>query len=252
MKSNLLEQIGLTTEQALIYSCLVSTGTLQAKRLSRECKINRSLVYKILKQLMGLGLVVENTAVGSISTFSAEHPSRLNDIFNKREEELKIANHALHEVIGILGAQFNLMRKKPSILFYEGIEGIKFLNKDILLNKSDIKLIRSPLDNNTEELDERARRLLEERSFVGINTKLIVPIKNISSFISQDWDRKHLIERRRVPRIELNNPAQVVIYGNKVAITSFDNGIITTIIEDSSIAKTFDMLFDVFWNKYSN
>jgi hypothetical protein len=48
----------------------------------------------------------------------------------------------------------------------------------------------------------------------------------------------------------LNNPAQVVIYGNKVALTSFGDCMITTIIEDPSITKTFNMLFEVLWSKH--
>jgi len=251
MSTKLLEQIGLTAEQSKVYFCLVSFGTLQARKISLETKVNRSLVYKILKQLIEVGLVVENIQKGSISTFSAQHPSRLSEIIKNKEEELKEAEQALDEAVGELGAKFNLNKEKPSIHFYEGLDGIKYLNKDILLTKSDIKLVRSPFDNNTEELDERARRFIEERSFAGIKTKLIVPIKNIPSTITSEWDEKHLIERRRVDRKELLNSAQMIIYGNKVAFTSFSETMITTIIEDKGISDTCSMLFDALWLKFS-
>ena len=252
MNTKLLEQIGLTTEQSSVYYCLVSLGTIQARKIAKESKINRSLVYKILKQLIEIGLAVENVIPGSINTFTAQHPSRLNEIVRKKEGELKIAEMSLHETMGELGALFNLNQDKPAIYFYEGLDGIRFLNKDILLTKMNIRLIRSPLDNNTDELNNHTRRNIEERAYIGINTKLIVPIKNTQSTILPEWDKKHLIERVRVPRDELNNPAQVVIYGSKVAITSFKDSMITTVINDKSIAETFTMMFDSIWAKYIN
>ncbi len=251
MSTKLLEQIGLTGEQARIYTCLVSSGTLQARKIASESRVNRSLVYKILKQLIELGLVIENATPGSVSTFTALHPSKLHTIVKRKEDDLKIADQALHEAVSSLGAQFNLTCGKPSVRFYEGLDGIRILNKDIIHTKSDIKLIRSPLDNNTEDLDAKAKKLLEERAHAGIKTRLIVPIKNSPSSIPQEWDKNNLIERRRVPREELLNSAQVIVYANKVAFTSFNDCMITTIIEDKGIADTCSMLFDALWVKYS-
>lgn len=252
MSIKLLEEIGLTEEQAKVYNCLVSLGGLQARKIALETKINRSLVYRILKQLVELHLIVETTNPRSVSIFSALHPSNLHSILKKKEEDLKLADRAFHETVSTLGSHFNMVCGKPSVRFYEGVEGVVILNKDIIHTKSDIKLIRSPFDNNTEETDKQAKKLLEDRAQQGIKTKLIVPIKNIPSTISAEWDNKNLIERRRVSRDELLNTAQLVVYGKKVAFTSFGSCMITTIIEDEGIANTCSMLFDSLWNKYSN
>jgi sugar-specific transcriptional regulator TrmB len=252
MSIKLLEQIGLSPEQAKVYLSLVSSGTLSARKIALESRVNRSLVYKILKQLIEFGLVTEQADPGKVSTFTALHPSKLHSIVKRKEEDLKLADHALHEAVSSLGAQFNLMCGKPTVRFYEGLEGVKVLNKDILHTKADVKLIRSPFDNNTEELDTHAKKLLEERARAGIKTKLIVPIKNTPSSITPEWDQTNLIERRRVPREELLNSAQVIVYGKKTAFTSFNNEcMITTIIEDKGIADTCSMLFDALWAKYS-
>jgi sugar-specific transcriptional regulator TrmB len=252
MSTKLLEQIGLTKEQAGVYSCLISSGTLHARKIASESKLNRSLIYKILKQLIELGLIIENTSFGKVSTFTALHPSKLNTIIKRRQDDLKIADNALHEAVSNLSGEFNLTCGKPSIRFYEGLDGIRILNKDIIHTKSDIKLIRSPFDNNTDDLDAKAKKLIEERAFAGIKTRLIVPIKNTSSSILQEWDKNNLIERRRVPREELLNSAQIIVYSNKVAFTSFNDCMITTIIEDKSIAETCSMLFESLWIKYEN
>lgn len=251
MSTKLLEQIGLTEDQAKTYLCLVSSGTLTARKIAIETMINRSLVYKILKELTEFGLVIENASLKTTNTFTALHPSKLHSLVKRKEDEAKLADQALHEAVSTLGSQFNLTCKKPSVRFYEGLEGIRILNKDIIHTKSDIKLIRSPFDNNTEELDEKAKKLLEERARAGIETKLIVPIKNTPSSVTLEWDRNNLIERRRVPREELLNSAQIIIYGNKTAFTSFNDCMITTIIEDQGIADTCSMLFESLWVKHS-
>jgi len=250
MSIKLLEQIGLNPEQAKVYLSLVSSGALPARKIALESRVNRSLVYKILKQLVELGLITESAVPGRVSTFTALHPSKLHTLVKRKEEDLKIADHALHEAVSTLGAQFNLACGKPTVRFYEGLEGLKILNKDMLHAKSNIKLIRSPLDNNAEEVIPVWSKNRETLREAGIRIKMIVPIKNTPSTVTKAMDEKYLTERKRVPRGELNNPAQVIIYGNKVALTSFADCMITTIIEDQNIRKTFDMLFDALWDKY--
>jgi sugar-specific transcriptional regulator TrmB len=250
MSTLLLEQVGLTPDQAKIYTALISTGTISARKISINSDVNRSLVYKILKQLVDFGLVVENIIPSAVSTFTALHPSKLYSFIKKKEDDYKLADAALTEAVSILGAQFNLTAGRPTVRSFEGLEGVGILNKDILQTKSDIKLIRSPLDNNTDELKVLTSQNRDKMRDAGIKIKLIVPIKNQPSSISKEEDERYLLERRRIPREDLNNPAQVVVYGNKVAFTTFGDYSITTIVEDESIAKTFNMLFDVLWNKY--
>ena len=44
-------------------------------------------------------------------------------------------------------------------------------------------------------------------------------------------------------------PSQVIVYNNKVAITSLKKELITTLIENENIAKTFQTLFQYMWDK---
>jgi len=251
MSKKILEQIGLSEEQAKVYSCLINKGILSARKISTETGITRSLIYKIIKQLIDLELVSEHEHGGKISKFNALPPINLQKLVDKQKEDASLATNAMSEALSTLGAQFNLACGKPSVRFYEGLEGIKTLNQDIIHTKVDLKIIRSPLDNDNDDLEKKAKKLLSNRAEKGIKTKLIVPIKNTPSTITPEWDKTHHIERKRVSREELLNPAQVIIYGNKVAFTSFTDCMITTIIEDSSVQKTMEMLFDSLWEKYS-
>lgn len=57
-----LEATGLTTQQATLYELLLGRGRERASRLVRETPWKRGVVYKILAELVELGLVEEKDA----------------------------------------------------------------------------------------------------------------------------------------------------------------------------------------------
>lgn len=249
MTTKLLEQIGLSPEEAKIYECLITMGALPARKIAIETAINRSLIYKIIKTLMAKGLVIESEGKRSVSTFTALHPSKLHALVKEKEDALKLADQSFHEAVSSLGAQFNLVCGKPSVHFYEGVDGVKYLYKDVLRVGKDIRLIRTPLDNNHPELDKLVVEQIKKQVERGIHTKAIVPMDLEHDDFILKRDQENLVVRKRVERKEMNIPAQVVIYGNKVAMTSYKDCLITTIIEDIGIRETFEIIFERLWCK---
>lgn len=248
MIETLIQHIGLSEEQAKIYVSLIQKGAMSARKIALETGINRSLVYKILKQLMDFKLVIEEENKKTIAVFSALHPSHLQELLKKKEADLVLADQSYHQVVSALGAQFNIMCGKPSVHFYEGVEGIKYLYKDILHTKSDICLIRSPKDTLHPEIAKLVLAQIDKQVEKGIRTKAIVPMElPYDDFITKK-DMQNLVTRCRIPRSELSVPAQILIYGNKVAMTSFEGAMITTIIEDKSITETHLNIFNRLWN----
>lgn len=247
MIEKLVQNIGLSEEEAKIYICLVNSGTIPARKIALETKINRSLVYKILKQLIDQGIVIEDKNKKAISVFRALHPSKLQTFLKQKESDLKLADQSYHEVVSALGAQFNLTCGKPTVHFYEGIEGLKYVYKDILHTKKDIKLIRSPKDNDVSEVAKIVLEQIKRQVDRGIKTQAIVPMEYPYDNVVVQKDKENLVTRCRIPRAELHVPAQVIIYGHKVALTSFEGCMITTIIEDVGIAETHTQIFDRLW-----
>ncbi len=250
MNTKLLEQIGLSEEQSKAYLCLISSGSLPARKIAFSTGINRSLVYKVLKQLIALELVTETTNSRSVSTFTGLHPSKLHSMVKKKEEDLKNADQALNEVVSTLGAQFNLVCGKPSIHFQEGLDGIKYLYKDILRAGKNIKLIRSPQDNDQPELGKLVIEQIRKQVEKGIHVQAIVPMEMTHDEFIFKRDFENLVERKRIDRKEMDIPAQIIIYGNKVAITSFKDCLITTIIDDAGIKETFEIIFQRLWKSF--
>ena len=81
--ANILEKSGLTQEQAKIYLFLLSKGLSPAKLISKQTGIGRALTYKILAQLIELGLTEKRENFGKIAMFFPNHPSKIKELAEK-------------------------------------------------------------------------------------------------------------------------------------------------------------------------
>ncbi|MFZ1075452.1 MAG: helix-turn-helix domain-containing protein [Minisyncoccia bacterium] len=247
-----LAEGGLTVHQAKMYETIVRQGKMTASRAARLAGVPRTLAYKALQELQKLGLIEKEDAPGKVALFSAAHPFKLKEIVDKRFEQAKEARIAVDGVLAKLISDFNAKSGSPGIRILEGVAGVAELYEDILNNRQDMKLIRSPEDNRHPELAEVLRAQIAEQRKLGIQTQAITPLaenllkRSLEEIIARDSER--LTTRRFVPAERLNIPAQILMYGNKVGITAYKESIITTIIENPAIHATFEMIFNYLWD----
>ena len=98
---------GLTLAQASLYEALVQHGSLNARRAGFIAGVPRTLGYKILSELEGLGLVLKKDAPGKVAEFSAAHPLKLKELADKKFDEAREAKEALERALVSLVADFN-------------------------------------------------------------------------------------------------------------------------------------------------
>lgn len=243
-----LMQAGLTKEQASAYETLVKNGPMQARVLSRRIGIPRTFAYAVLTELQRLGLVESKKEKGSITTFSPAHPFRLQEL---ARDNLRKAEHSVTSVEGALAAlisDFNTSSGRPGIRILGGIEGIRELYADILRERQPISLIRSPNDSLFPELRDLVERQKKEQARLGITARVLTSKRheNIAAKIAEDKTVR--ISRCTIPDEKMTPPAQTIIYANKVALTSYNDQIITTIIENKDICTTFRLIFEYMWH----
>lgn len=152
MNEKILAECGLTIQQAKIYLYLIENGLSSAKVLCKKTGIGRALTYKVLEQLIEIGLVKKRDDIGKITLFFPEHPQRLKEIVENKKRESEIADSGLKNIFGFLLSEFNTLSGKPNIKFYEGTEGFKKTNELILDTNKDISIITSPIHRNNEEI----------------------------------------------------------------------------------------------------
>lgn len=251
MNEKILTDAGLSKEQAKIYLFLLENGLAPAKIIASKTSIGRALTYKVLEQLIGLGLAEKREDIGKVAFFFPAHPKRLKEILAARRERTEEAFQALDRSYGLLASSFNLLSGKPNIQFLEGTEGLQKVYDDILETNQRISVISSPIHHGKQEALHLIREQIIKQAAQEIATKAITPHAGEETETTTPItdDEKYLITRKIVPAEKLNIPAQVIIYGDKVAITNFKESIITVAIESKYIAETFRLMFEYMWER---
>ena len=241
-------QTGLTRHQATIYSVLVRIGRKPASTIAREAGVTRPLTYKALDELESMELVEKHDEPGKVAEFSAGHPLKLQDIALQRFERAQRAKESAESILSALISDFTKISGQPGVRILQGPNGVKELYADILRERQPIMLIRSPNDKSHPEVAVLIEDQIKKQIHLGISVRAITPLGLDTPRKQLEKDKSVLMNRRIVPIEKFSIPAQVIIYANKVSITAFDVSLMTTIIENPTIAQTFGVMFEYLWN----
>jgi sugar-specific transcriptional regulator TrmB len=239
-----LVNLGLTHEQVKIYLFLLNNGISNAKNIALKTGLGRPLVYKVLDQLKALKLVDFRENIGKITLFQPNHPSILKSYIQEKKSQLDNSIKIFDKHYGLLASKFNVLTGKPNIIFMEGLNGLQEMYDDILNEGQNIRLIRSLLDHKDPKVASILRTHIDKQAKKGIKVDMVGPPRyELTTEEMRKKDEARLVTRKVMPENFLI-PSQVIIYGNKVAITDFKGEIITTIIENPDVRETFEKMFD--------
>ena len=242
----LINNLGLPPNESRIYEVLLEKGPLAAAAIAKFSDISRSNVYAALENLKKKGLV-EPGKKTTKKVFQATSPDNLESLIAAQETILRQNKQSLYSALKDLKSLYHITTKKPSVRYYEGMEGLQKIYEDILREGEDILLLRSVYDDQHPKIGKTVLRQIKLQAKAGIHTKAITPyVKDTPSTILKH-DKEHLVERRIIPKGKLILPAQIIIYKNKVAITDMKDSFISSLIENPNIAKTFRELFQYIW-----
>ncbi len=243
-----LMQTGLTKDEALVYTTLIMRNNSTASALAVRSSLSRPLTYKILDGLIEKELVTKVDLPKAVSRFTAEHPLKLRELIDSQRIKLEQNKSALEGALGPLISAYTALSGKPGVRILEGVAGIEELYEDILNENQALLLIRSPKDVSHPELQDIVTAQIDAQVKQNIHTQAITPFTNETSEELENWDGAHLVTRRLVHLDTLRIPAQILIYANKVALTAYEEKLMTTIIDNEAIAMTFRLLFSVLWD----
>ncbi|MDP3661609.1 MAG: helix-turn-helix domain-containing protein [bacterium] len=250
MNEKIIIDSGLTKEQAKIYLFLLENGLSPAKIIASKTGTGRALTYKVLEQLTALGLAEKREDIGKVALFFPAHPKKLKELAAARRERSEEAFQTLERSYGLFASSFNLLSGKPSIQFFEGTEGLQNVYADIIEVGQDIRVISSPIIEGRREVLQLIKEQIKKQVEQNIKTRAITPLAASQMVATPvEDDEKYLITRKKVPAEKLNIPAQIIIYGDKVAITNFKDGLVTVVMESKYIRETFEKMFEYIWEK---
>jgi len=246
-KTHLLN-IGLSSQQATVYDFLALFGKASAGRVSKQTGIPRTMTYLVLQELIRLDLV-ERDDKTSVARFSITNPNHINRLVEKKISEMDLARNAFGVIEHPLQRQYAIQSGQPGVRFYTGIEGLKKIYQDI--NSSGTKEIWLVRSNTkpTEEMLELISDQVKHQIQLGISVRIINSSADIGLGKYINDEKERLTERRIIDEQIFKNPSQLIIYANKIALTTYSEPMITILIEHDDIATTLRSMYQFIWRQ---
>lgn len=242
MLEDQLKNLGLSEGEVKTYLASLELGSDTVIHLARRAGIKRPTCYVMIESLTRKGLISSFTK-GKKRYFSPENPEKILDIILGQKSEIESKEKGLENILPELISLFNLSEKKPRVRFFEGKEGIKTIQRDILKTKASeifefvaidpaFKLFPPTPGDHRQKITKKYKSI--KVIYTGSKGKILS-------------SKEGLTERRFIPEKKFPFSVEINIYGNKLAIASSTGTIMGVIIESEEIANTMRSIFNLSW-----
>ncbi len=246
MNKDILKQVlaypGLNKKEAETYLAALEIGKPTPLSVSRETGRPRPTVYRIMEDLVEKGLMGK-VKDGKHIVYIPEDPRAL-------VEKLRLQTTAIQNVMTELRELATIYRNRPTVRFFEGNEGVKRIFQDILLVDEKELLAFSSIKELLKALPDYYSTFMKTRIRRRIHARIITP-KDEEGVTLQSKEREEHREIRFIPddlAKELGIiGGHVFIYGDRVALISFESDQTSVIIENKALANVERSLFEIAW-----
>jgi HTH-type transcriptional regulator, sugar sensing transcriptional regulator len=233
-----LKEFGLDDKKARVYLAILELGQAKAHQIAHKAAVSRPTAYDILEKLADQGLVGAYDK-HKIRYYIANNPEKIKRKLQEKER-------AFDQILPQLKSTFNVLKGKPKISFYEGIEGIKTVFEDTIAAKnkqlcgilSMYDLFKIP---GKKFMDDYVKRRLK----LGYRLQVV---RSRPKEVLETWPTsvEDLRQLRYAPD-PMVFEMTMYIYDNKVGLISTLKENFGMIIESEEYAKTMRMMFEALW-----
>ena len=253
MYEHVLTHIGLDNEQVSVYETLLRLGKVSAGTVYKKSNLKRSLVYKVLNELVSLTLAERHDEKGKRLLFSAVHPMVIKELIEKKEQAIKDVKNTFDDILPSLVSDFNLAIGRPGVRFYEGIDGAAKVLFDSLHTKGTIfAYVDLETALKIDAFQDLNNRSTKKRKDLFIDRRVImIDSPFVRQYLGdfQTNDKKAFTERRFFGKSNTPWQSLMQMYDTKVTyITLNKENIISVIIEDPFIFQLHKQLFEKIWS----
>ncbi len=244
MDSAVLKRLGLHDTQAKLYEAMLLSGPATVTQLATKTNEKRTTVYMALDRLEQLGLVAQNT--DKRATYHANNPLALRNLLLKQQEEIKKSNKELQAALPFMVSRYNLNYSQPGILHLEGVQAIEELYADIIRRGDEVLIFPSRKDQDDPDVALLISEQIKKQFKAGIKVRALYAVEDRVSA-----DQRLVMERKGVFVRHIGQheyDAQILVYGDTVAMTTFSNGVFTSLVTSPQIAQTHRAVFENMWH----
>ncbi|MCC7357030.1 hypothetical protein IT408_00800 [Candidatus Uhrbacteria bacterium] len=234
--TTLLKSLGFTDSESKIYLITSEMGPSSVQEIAKRADVSRVTTYAVIESLTGHGLM-SSVQKGKKTYFTAEAPERLVAYMQMRMRNME---STLKEVASAVD-ELKLMRggEKPVVKLFEGPEALKAIHDDVLLSKpkqvyefgnlDEINTLYEGTDLDTFK-QQLARMSPEIRGFMLTRGELKSHGKNVVNV--------------KLSKEKYSFDGDVLVYGTKVALSTFKGRQISVLIDSHILADTMRAMFD--------
>ncbi|MEK9132099.1 MAG: helix-turn-helix domain-containing protein [Patescibacteria group bacterium] len=237
--NHVLTNLGFEPKEAAVYLALLELGKGSILEIARASGVNRASIYYIIEGMKKRGFVTQIEGSGGVHIYMPTDPRLL---LAREKQHVK----ELEAVVPNLKALANNTGHRPSVRFFEELEGVKAIYEDTLSAKTEIlnyansQEIRDHWPNyDSEYVAKRAEKKIWLRG--------IAPDDDGGRRVQAEDPKFHreirLIDPKKLP---FNN--EINIYDNKISMVSFIKPIFGVIIESKALAETQRSIFEMAWS----
>jgi sugar-specific transcriptional regulator TrmB len=247
MYNQILEEIGLTPNEAKIYMALLELKNGTIWDISTHAQIHRRNTYDAIHRLMYKGLAFQVLPKRNL-TYAPVHPDKLKELLEDKVKRL---------TVGLPGMikRYDKISSSQFVNVYKGIGGLKnYIDLEISVGK-DIYGI----GGKGSWFDERVSSYVITRAYAKYKKA------NIKSHIIYDYEAgnrpeiiKFVGKNYKVLPKKYSSNSSVEVFGDYVAIYSgmdvkgLEDDITITILKDKTLASDFMKWWSFMWDMLPN
>jgi len=246
MEIKIIQKAGLSAPQAKTYLALVQNGALTPTQITEITGEKRTNTYALLEKLEKIRLVKKIDT--KRATYEAAHPSSLEILAEKRRRFMAKNEQELKANISALTDIFYAHNETPGSKTLSGLDGIREVYRDASRTGETVYLLRTPADVEITDFITKYRREIVKK---GIETYgLTQDTRKAREHIADGTDEKLLFHRTLMPKDAYPAPVSLMIYGPKVALISFGETQMSTIISSPTVAEAMRQIFEMLKNHW--
>jgi sugar-specific transcriptional regulator TrmB len=242
----LLTQFDISELEAKIYLEIISRRGDTALSISRNVKLARTKVYRLLDNLVAKKLIV--TRIGERGMrFVATPPDQLELLLSDRQHELD----KLRATLPILQSQLSTLKgssPKSQVLYYHGLEGLKQITHNSLKAKGELLTYELSTMNaflSKKEAEELRRKFVANKvvSRTLTNATHLEAWTDIPEIVEKYWEIRHLSPKDKPFQFE------ILIYNDVYCMYRYTGDEIFCIeIYSQELADMQRQLFEYLWS----
>ena len=243
MDAEILEKIGLTKNESLVYLTLLKIGTSKTGEIIKQSNINSGRIYETFDSLKVKGLISESV-INNVKHFTASPPEKILDYIKQKNEELKKEESLIKSALPDLDSLRSLKLEKSKALVYTGFEGIKTAAYEAL-----------NATKKGEEIWAMGVTEMKDKKFNDFWVKYAIDRakgKHLTKFLFSERSpyykttkNMNLVDARVLEGI---TPTTIDIFGDdKVLILNYNEPISCILIYDKNTTTSFKNFFNQLW-----